>query len=371
MNKKFAKVYFLSAIMVALFLALINWNNTPIREKLNNMPIGILRPFIIPELDRNPVVLSDPTEKFELKIHDEGILMYINNGSTGYRYGPSIMKHEDGSMDAWFSSPGNSRNQWDWIMYRHSDDGIHWSGESIVLKPTANSSDQCSVCNPGVIYFNGYYYLGYTSTYDYARRGANNSAFVARSTTPYGPFEKWNGSGWGGYPQPIIKYEGDPSGWGIGEISFVIYGDDLFIYYTHFDPTGGYTGLAKADLTDDWPLTIRNKGLVCGVNSRDSLDVVYDETQERFMAFAVKNRMSESSEIAMYVSRNGKEEFEEVTDTKTYVSSYAHNMGIAKDEQGHIKSDETQLIGYAFGPRWGRWSTRFQDMDIEYTLEYK
>ena len=58
MNKKFAKVYFLSAIMVALFLALINWNNTPIREKLNNMPIGILRPFIIPELDRNPVVLS-------------------------------------------------------------------------------------------------------------------------------------------------------------------------------------------------------------------------------------------------------------------------------------------------------------------------
>ena len=31
--------------------------------------------------------------------------------------------------------------------------------EKIVLKPTPGSKDQCSVCDPGVIYFNDYYYL--------------------------------------------------------------------------------------------------------------------------------------------------------------------------------------------------------------------
>ena len=133
---------------------------------------------------------EEPENTISLQVEavDEGnVIFYTSQGF--YRYGPSIMEYEDGSMDMWMSSPGNSGSQWDWISYRHSDDGINWSSEQIVLRPTPGSKDQCSVCDPGVIYFNGYYYLAYTGTDYYEGKGSNNSAFVARSENPYGPFE--------------------------------------------------------------------------------------------------------------------------------------------------------------------------------------
>ena len=37
--------------------------------------------------------------------------------------------------------------------------------------------------------------------------GLCNQLYVARSKNPNGPFEKWNGNGWGGDPAPIIYYD--------------------------------------------------------------------------------------------------------------------------------------------------------------------
>ena len=314
---------------------------------------------------QNPVE-ETPEPQIEKRISieaiDEGdVIFYSSEGF--YRYGPSIMKYDDGSMDAWFSSPGNSSSEWDWITYRHSDDGVNWSEEEIVLRPTPGSKDQCSVCDPGVIFFGGYYYLGYTSTADRNAQGANNSAFVARSIYPDGPFEKWNGSGWGGDPEPIILYEGDPSGWGIGELSFVIKDEDLCIYYTFFDENYGYTGLCKADLEEDWPARIRYKNDVLERVHQDSIDVVYDDSLDTYLAFAIDNRMTESSCLIMYASHSGKQ-FDKIDSTKTNIQDYAHNMGIAKSPEGHINSDEIQLIGYAYGKQWGRWNTLFQQIMI-------
>ena len=99
---------------------------------------------------------SENAKHYSLEAVDEGEIIFYSSEDY-YRYGPSIMKNTDGSYDAWFSSPGNSGSQWDWIAYRHSDDGINWSNESIVLRPTPGSKDQCSVCDPGLIYFDGYY----------------------------------------------------------------------------------------------------------------------------------------------------------------------------------------------------------------------
>ena len=144
-------------------------------------------------------IVADDSLNITIDTADEGKVIF--RSSEGYyRYGPSIIEYEDGSYDAWFSAPGNSSTQWDWITYRHSDDGENWSKEKTVLKPTAGSADQCSVCDPGVVFFDGYYYLAYTSTDDYRHKGTNNSAFVARSKKPQGPYEKWNGKGWGGKP---------------------------------------------------------------------------------------------------------------------------------------------------------------------------
>ena len=314
-------------------------------------------------------IVADDSLNLKIAAKDEGDVIF--HSSEGYyRYGPSIIENEDGSYDAWFSSPGNNSTQWDYITYRHSEDGETWSKEKTVLKPTANSADQCSVCDPGVIWFDGYYYLGYTSTSDYKRKGMNNSAFVARSKNPEGPYEKWNGKGWGGKPQPIISYEGDPRGWGIGEVSFVVLEKDLYIYYTYFDLTGGYTSLAKAEVCENWPLTIEEKGMVIGRTTQDSFDVFYADDLKTFVAFAVEDRMAESSRIAVYTSRNGQS-FEKSDSTKRYVEDYAHNLGVAKNRQGHQNAQEELLIGYAYGRRWGRWNTKFQSFSLSNPVTYK
>ncbi|MBQ3294863.1 MAG: hypothetical protein IJH00_00045 [Erysipelotrichaceae bacterium] len=313
-----------------------------------------------PEIN-DPNNISDELD-LEIKAVDDGNIIFYSYEDY-YRYGPSIMKYEDGSMDAWFSSPGNNSSQWDWITYRHSDDGINWSDEEVVLKPTPGSKDSCSVCDPGVVYFNGYYYMGYTSTDDYSGKGSNNSAFVARSEYPDGPYEKWNGEGWGGDPEPIIAYKGDPSGWGIGELSFVIRDDDLLIYYTCFDENGGSTGLYKADLTENWPLTMRFKDTVLNHLHEDSLDVAYDTNLGLFLAFSIDYRMSESSRIALYASYDGKK-FEEMDTSKDMIEDYAHNVGVAKSPIGYLDSSENILIGYAFGKDWGRWSAKFQNVRV-------
>ena len=75
-----------------------------------------------------------------------------------YRYGPSFVYNDDGSIDAWFSAPGDGSREYDWITYRHSDDGGDtWGEEKVVLSPTPETADYQSVCDPDVFYYNGYY----------------------------------------------------------------------------------------------------------------------------------------------------------------------------------------------------------------------
>lgn len=310
---------------------------------------------------------SDPQEQglninLSVEAHDDAqILTYASN--THYRYGPSIVKYDDGSMDMWISSPGNSGTQWDWIRYRHSEDGINWSDEQIVLKPTPGSRDQCSVCDPGVAYFGGYYYLAYTGTDDYEMDGYNNSAFVARSQYPDGPFEKWNGESWGGDPQPIIEYKETREGWGIGEVSFVIQDEELYLYYTYADLTGAYVKLCKAELKEDWPSSISDLDVVLPRENQDSLDVVYDDRLQIFIGFSMNYKMSQDSSLAIYASKDGMH-FEMMDETKSYIEDYAHSVGISKDMNGHIDSSENQLFDYSYGEKWGRWDNVVQTLEL-------
>lgn len=370
MNLKKRKIYYvLICIAIAAILLYISLV-IPGRESTSGEPLFVFRKTKKETIDIDDIIENDlKTKELELTIsvEDEGYnISHYSEG--GYRYGPSIMRNADGSLDIWLSAPGNNSTEWDYVTYRHSDDGESWSSERTILRPTPGSSDKCSICDPGLIYFGGYYYLGYTSTYDSSRKGYNNSAFVARSTDPEGPYEKWNGSSWGGDPQPIIRYEGDPDGWGIGEISFVVKGDDLFIYYTYFDTNGGNICLAKADLVEDWPLTMREKGPVCPRDHQDSLDVVYVEELDTFLAFSIEYRMSESSRLIMYESKDGKN-FTLADTTKTNIQDYAHNLGISKDPEGHISVDDDLIIGYGYGRGWGKWSARLHKVKLHYKFK--
>lgn len=130
--------------------------------------------------------------------------------------------------------------------------------------------------------------------------------------------------------------------------------------------------VATADSTDEnWPATMEYRGVAYKKGSgQDSCDVVYVEDYGKFLAFSTYNRFTESSGIAVMESNDGIT-FEQVAVIRTGISQYCHNMGISKRPNGHIQmDDEISFIGYAYssgGPDsgyWGKWATRFQDIDL-------
>ncbi|MBR4720034.1 MAG: exo-alpha-sialidase [Lachnospiraceae bacterium] len=307
-----------------------------------------------------------------------------------YRYGPSMMLNNDGSIDAWFSAPGDGYNEFDWITYRHSDDGGEtWSSEKVAISPSPCSPDALSTCDPDVFYYDGYYYLGYTSTINRRSKGICNSVFLARSVNPDGPYEKWDGSGWGGSPVPIVYFDSIEIGWGCGEPSFVVVDDTVYVYSTKDSYSGvpdrvRVTEVRTADITDpDWPGKLEFQGYAgirndTGEDSEyryrdsDSWDVAYIEESQKFVAVSTNRRFKQNSSILYYESNDGIM-FERVSELNTNVVARCHNCGIMADGSGHIKKDDAMMIGYAYGgssgSRWGVWSTRFAPLIIDYTDE--
>lgn len=310
--------------------------------------------------------LDDLDPHITIELEDDGYDIYVPSG-RGYRYGPSIIYYEDGTMDAWFAANG-SGGTWDWITYRHFD-GENWSDEEIVLKPTKNSKDHYSVCDPGVIYFDGYYYIGYTSTENATGGGVENCGYVARSENPNGPFEKWSGDCWGNNPQPIIIYDEGDGEYGAGEISFVVVDDVLYCYYSWINANNNYMKLMTAELSEDWPAHLIEKGIVLEKgSSEDSCDVIYNDEYQRFVAFSMEYRFTDYASIAVYESEDGTS-FTKIDSVGRHVENYAHNLGISKKPDGHVNLDDELIIGYAHSKSnrniWGVWSTQFQKTKIK------
>ena len=284
---------------------------------------------------------------------------------NGWRYGPSIIYYEDGTADAWFATNGRT-GEWDWISYRHFD-GEKWSDEKVVLRPTADSMDHYSVCDPGLVYFDGYYYLGYTSTIVATSGGINNNLFVARSKNPDGPFEKWNGNGWGGDPAPIIYYDESDEFWGAGEPSFVVVEDVLYLYFSWYGSGEGKELVATADTSENWPASLSVRGIIATKeNNQDSMDVIYVEEIGKFVGFCTYERFSDTSGIAVYQSDDGIS-FERSDIIRSGICAKCHNMGISKRPDGHIRLSDNLYIGYAYQTStggWGDWSTRFQPIEL-------
>lgn len=319
---------------------------------------------------------------FKLCLPDEGMDIYApcEGMGWGYRYGPSIMVH-DGICEAWFASPG-AAGEADWFTYKKSlDGGKTWSPEVVILMPTADSMDWFSVCDPAVIRVGGYYYIGYTSTTFSDGGGVCNNAFVARSKNAEGPYEKWTGDGWGehrgdchwtGKPAPILYYDEGWRNWGLGEPSFVVKGDVLYIYYTWTSKRADgspyhMTRVATADITDEnWPATVTPRGVACyrADGAHDSFDVVYCEDLDKFVAISTDKRFSEDSMLAIYESDDGLR-FHRVNEIRHNTSFMCHNSGISGDCLHHIKSGDLMLLGYAYGNVWGNWATRLH----RYTFE--
>ncbi len=321
------------------------------------------------EANRIETVKPDENKVIDMAVTDKGYDIYRlpEDQDWGYRYGVTYLYGDDDIVHAYFACVGTISGEWDWISYRRSEDGgTTWSEERIVLTPTQDSMDHFSNCDPGVVYFNGYYYLGYTSTLN--EKGNCNNVFVARSKNPDGPFEKWNGSGWGGYePQPIFYYDENYGVFGMGEPSFVELNGTLYIYYTNAAPSGEYTMVATADATNEnWPATIQNHGVAIKKET-DSLDIKYVEEWGKFIGIATGSRMGPSSWLAVFESNDGKT-FELVDAVREGTFSHLHNAGISSRRNGHIKlsedADKLRVI-YAYGEGWGTWNTRVQPITLK------
>lgn len=311
-------------------------------------------------------VEADESKYIKITAQDTGKDIYelTENVDFGYRYGPSLIYNADGSIDAFFAAPGRF-DEWDWITYRHSpDSGETWTDEVRVLAPTPDSPDFYSCCDPGAVKIGDYYYIGYTSTVN--ADGIDNHVFVARSLKPEGPYEKWNGNGWGGKPQPFIRYTGNPETFGAGEPSFVVLDDTLYVYYTWRDGSLNETRVATADATsENWPETLQYHGVsithengVC-----DSADIKYIEDYGKFVAINTAERFTENSRIDVFTSNDGFT-FEKSYSLKTNISHCCHNSGISSRPNGHIRLEDDVFIAYAYGDIWGLWPTRMHKVDI-------
>ena len=351
-------------IMFIIFITIITSDSS---SNYYHRPVSLNRLRISNIFSFKPKINIDEYKPYiTMEVVDDGQDIYIPK-RVGYRYGPSIMLYEDGSMDAWFASNGNNSSEWDWITYRHYD-GVSWSNEEVVLRPTPKSKDHYSVCDPGVIYFDGYYYLGYTSTENATSGGVENCGYVARSKNPNGPFEKWNGNGWGGDPEPIIVYDKNDLAWGAGELSFVAVEEKLYCYYTWIESGGAYTKLAISDLSENWPAHLVDKGVVIErVNDQGSFDVVYNQENKKFLAFAIEGNFATNSCVAIYESKDGLL-FYQTDRIKSGIENFAHNMGISKSPIGHVSMNDNLVIGYAYSKgsfsTWGRWATKFQKVKL-------
>lgn len=263
-------------------------------------------------------------------------------------------------------NPSSGAHYWDQASYmRSADGGKTWSQEEMVLKPTEGTRDQLSICDPGAVKIGNYYYIGYTSTED--ERGLFNHAYVARSTSPAGPWQKWDGNGWGSNPQPIITFNGDADAWGAGEPSMVVNNDTLFFYYTWTDKTTNETRVAIADATNEnWPAQLEIKGIAVdktAITGADHCDIKYRDDLKKYYAVHTAARLTANSYIVLWESVDGLS-FNKIAEIRSRLKPYLHNCGWSGDEHGHIDPEKQQYISYAYGPNWANWNTMWHPVNF-------
>lgn len=286
-----------------------------------------------------------------------------------YRYGPSMILNSDNSIDAWTCSPGTHPSPWDYIRHsRSTDGGTSWAPWTIAYAPSAGDRDQLSACDPGVFKYGGYYYMGYTSI---EQNYGGNELFVARSTTPTGPWQKWNGTGWGSNPVPFIEYSGPVDTYGVGEPSFVIKDSTLYIYYTwdSRDPVTHQpiiqTRVSTASISNvNWPGATTYQGVAIDrVSGEDSTDHKYVPSLGKFIAIGAAQRFTNDSRMKMWESADGIT-YRPATLPAAYADLNAHNAGVTGNDLGHLDTSKPNKIAYAYGTVWGYWYTAMQPFTV-------
>ena len=351
----------------SLTMTLYKWNNsysesltTPILSKRfanynDNQELSLSNDALFPA-GEYLWVLSDPSGTAGVWKNNgkEGVSNFLNGASVSESYESHISYLKT-----------SYSHYWDQVAYRKSKDGGKtWTEDEMVLKPTEYSRDAFSICDPGLIKIDQYYYAGYTSTEN--QGGIYNHVYVARSLKPDGPWEKWDGSGWSDKPQPVIAFDGNKDAWGAGEPSMVVLNGTLYFYYTWDDIGKLETRVATANANDlNWPATLQVKGCAIdktGISGADHCDVKYREDTGTFQAIHTASRMTEKGYLVLWNSTDGLT-FEKIAEYRDNIMPGIHNCGWSGDQNGHIKSGQQQYVSYAYGINsWAQWNTRWVEI---------
>ena len=303
----------------------------------------------------------------------------IFNGT--YRYGPSMIINDDGSLDCWLAGTLGYGGEADVGVYRRSyDNGLTWTPDVAAMRPTYASEDWHWTCDPGTIKIGDYYYITYTSVL--WPGGVDNNLFVGRTKDPAGTcVEKWDGNGWGDEARPIVAFDGLKGQWGAGEGSMVVVGDTLYLYSTWAEDVFE-SRIYTADATsENWPATLKYRGIAYRHDNvgEDSADFKYVDAYKCFISVATGNRFSDDCYVHVNVSYDGIYYRSEVRlkhkTAGSMLESGMHNMGITGDASGHIDIFNKQhFIGYAYAPAgsaWGVWGLRFAPIQFIGSDNYK
>ena len=312
----------------------------------------------------------------------------------GWAYGPSIMNttSPSGTPPRYFMyfcmadyhRGGMASDQ---MGFSWSYDGVQWSSPQVILHVT--SQKEGGTCDPSIVHFDGsgrvdvdgYYYLFYSGN---LHTGYQTVMFVARSKSPFGPFEKFSGRNnqgqptWGGDDPAVIiapiKLPVPDNYYGAGEQSVLVhtYPDGVMKFLSRYsDDSANTTPIPTNENRSiyfrtslnaiDWSAPVRTNVIAT------SVDVKLEESTGLFHMFYIAPlELNVGTFLAHRVSSDGVSwGSEEQLCVPFYAfPSCAHNVGVSGNPNGHLL--DTLLVGYG-GPGFGYGKPGFDNIEQIFT----
>lgn len=299
-----------------------------------------------------PKVTPDTGSYLKLKVQDSlGGISYPETGTGAARFEPCFIQYKNGDIDGWYTVNGAMTGE-TWIVHNAYD--FHkntWSAYQSVIKTGTGALDSYSVSQPSAVRINGFYYIAYTgsSNNEEGTQGNCSGIFVARAEHAEGPYEKWNGAGWGGSPKPFIYYDGPDTMKGASGVSLVELDGILYIYYTwnSADLDGNPVSevrLSKASAADmNWPGALQAYGSVCkGKGQISDLEVKYSEETGKMFAVGVES-VSEHDRAIVCFEGNTPELLTRVSAVRSGIYNTISSIGISGSVNGHIRASDINV----------------------------
>jgi hypothetical protein len=287
-----------------------------------------------------------------------------------YAYAPSIIV-KDGSYHVFFCSMAVLIPTWDAVRYTSSADGKTWSSPEIMVLPSFEDGMDMAACDPSVVFYQGFYYMYYSSAITTAPQVFQTVVRVARSVHIDGPYFTYTDRGtWeAGPPDPhIIIYpmqihNTDPPGYGAGQTSVIVQDGKLLMWYTDDSLfVGGQPNLQTFMLESTDPVTwTPGPARATNLVNQASIDVKYDPSRAQFVMYRVENEFTSTTYLGRSVSSDGINwSAPEIVIPPSQFPLYTHDAGVAGDVTGNIVAPHT-LVGFG-APYdltqvndWGQW----------------